>query len=99
MRLVIRRAAKLDLNEARRRYEDRQPGLGQEFLSSVDAALTLVRDFPRIAPKVDPRVRRKKTERFPYGIFYTIDGETIRVLAVLHNARSSFWWKNRLENR
>jgi toxin ParE1/3/4 len=97
MRLVLRRAAKRDLDEARRRYEDQRPGLGQEFLSSVEAALALVRDFPLIAPKVDPRVRRKRTERFPYGIFYTIDGQTIRVLAVLHNARSSFWWKSRLE--
>jgi plasmid stabilization system protein ParE len=97
MRLVLRRAAKRDLEEAQRRYEDRRPGLGQEFLSSVEAKLALIRDFPLISPRVDPRVRRARTERFPYGIFYTIDGQTIRVLAVLHNARSSIWWKSRLE--
>lgn len=99
MRLVLRRAAKRDLEEARRWYNDRQPGLGQEFLSSVEAVLALIREFPLMAPKVDPWVRRARTERFPFGIFYTIDGPTIRVLAVLHNARSSIWWKSRLEDR
>lgn len=99
MRLVLRRGAKHDLEESRRWYEERQPGLGQEFISSVEASLALIREFPLIFPRVDPRVRRARTERFPFGIFYTIDGQTIRVLAVLHNARSSVWWKSRLQNR
>ncbi|HBL31678.1 MAG TPA: addiction module toxin RelE [Acidobacteria bacterium] len=97
MRLVLRHAAKLDLAEARRWYEERQPRLGQEFIASVDAALALIREFPLIAPKVDPRVRRAGTKRFPYGIFYIIDGQTIRVLAVLRNGRSSFWWQGRMK--
>lgn len=97
MRLVLRRKAKHDLTETRRWYDERRPGLGQEFLSCVEATLAAIREHPRIFPRVDPLVRRAKTERFPYGIFYIIDGETIRVLAVLHHARSSGWWKNRLE--
>jgi toxin ParE1/3/4 len=97
MRLVLRRAAKGDLDEARRWYEEQQPQLGQEFLSSVEAALALICEFPLIARRVDPRIRRARTERFPYGIFYIVDGQTIRVLAILRNGRSSSWWKDRLE--
>src|SRR5688572_5568358 len=99
MRLVLRRAAKRDLEEGRRWYEDRRPGLGQEFVSSVETALALIREFPLIFPKVDSRIRRARTERFPFGIFYLIDGQTIRVIAVLHNARSSVWWRSRVEDR
>lgn len=98
MRLVLRRAAKRDLAEARRWYDERRAGLGKEFLTGIEATLTIIRNHPYGFPRVDPRVRRARTERFPYGIFYAIDGETIRVLAVLHNARGAHWWKSRVED-
>jgi toxin ParE1/3/4 len=97
MRLVLRRGAKCDLDEARRWYEEQQPGLGREFLASVETALALICEFPLIAPRVDPRLRRARIKRFPYGIFYLVDGQTVRILAVLRNGRSSSWWKGRLD--
>jgi plasmid stabilization system protein ParE len=99
MRLVLRRAAKLDLAEARRWYEEQKPRLGQEFHAAIDAALALIREFPLIAPRVGPGVRRARTKRFPYGIFYIVDGSTIRILAILRNGRSSSWWKDRLDEQ
>jgi plasmid stabilization system protein ParE len=30
-----------------------------------------------------------------YGIFYVLDGQTIRVIAILHHARSPDHWKRR----
>jgi len=48
-------------------------------------------------PRVDPRVRRARVKRFPYGIFYTVDRETVRVIAVLRNARGAHWWKSRVQ--
>lgn len=42
MRLVLRRAAKRDLFEARRGYDDRQPGLGASFLTSIEAAFVTI---------------------------------------------------------
>ena len=99
MRLVLRRAAKRDLAEARRWYDERRVGLGEEFLSCVESTLSAIRNRPHGFPRVDPRVRRATVERFPYGIFYSIDGESIRVLAVLHNARGAHWWKSRVEDR
>jgi toxin ParE1/3/4 len=46
-------------------------------------------------PRVDPSIRRAATDRFPFGIFYRIDGETIRVIAILHNARNPEHWRGR----
>ena len=96
MRLVLRRTAKRDLDDARRWYEERRAGLGQELLTCVEATLSTIRDHPHLFPRVDPRVRRARTDRFPFGIFYLIDKETIRVFAILHNARGAHWWKSRL---
>jgi toxin ParE1/3/4 len=96
MRLVLRRAAKRDLAEAARWYDERKPGLGREFSSCVEATLVIIRNHPHLSPRVDPRVRRAKVERFPYGVFYTVDREAIRVIAVLHHARATGTWKARL---
>ncbi len=97
MRLVLRRQAKADLREAIDWYEERKSDLGHSFLVAVEATLSLIRENPRIYPRVDPVVRRAATTgRFPFGIFYRIDGETIRVIAILHNARNPEHWKRRI---
>jgi toxin ParE1/3/4 len=96
MRLVLRRQAKGDLREAFQWYEERQPGLGLSFLTSVDSTLSSLQEHPLMYPRVDPEVRRASaTSPFPFGIFYRIDGDTIRVIAVLHNARNPEIWKRR----
>jgi toxin ParE1/3/4 len=96
MRLVLRRQAKADLREAFDWYDERQPGLGQAFRASVEATLSSIQDQPRMYPKIDPAIRRAATNRFPFGVFYRIDGETIRVIAILHNARNPERWKRRI---
>ena len=96
MRLVLRRQAKLDLADARRWYEERRPGLGDIFLDAVDAVLGVLLNHPNIHPRVSERVRRASVSRFPYGVFYTVEGETIRVIAILHNARDPERWKGRI---
>ena len=96
MRLALRLRAKGDLREAFAWYEEKRPGLGTSFLASVEATLTTIRENPRIFPRVDPSIRRAAMSGFPYGVFYRIDGETIRVIAVLHNARSPEHWKRRV---
>ena len=45
-RLVVRRPAKADVRSAARRYELQRPGLGREFVTEVDAALSRVADNP-----------------------------------------------------
>ena len=97
MRLVLRRQAKADLREAIDWYEARKPDLGRSFLVAVEATLSSIRENLRIYPRVDPAVRRAATTgRFPFGIFYRIDGDRVRVIAILHNARNPEHWKRRI---
>jgi plasmid stabilization system protein ParE len=95
MRLVLRRLAKADLSESFRWYEERQAGLGQAFLDYIDATLSIITEHPRIFPRVDPLTRRASVERFPYGVFFRLDGDVIRVIAILHNARDPKRWQRR----
>ncbi len=95
MRLVLRQQAKDDLRESFEWYEGRQPGLGESFRASVETALSSILAYPRMYPRVDPSVRRAATGKFPFGIFYRIDSDTIRVIAILHNSRNPLHWKRR----
>jgi plasmid stabilization system protein ParE len=56
--LVIAPEAELDLTEAYVWYEGRRAGLGEEFLSSVDACLESIRRQPEMYAVVHENYRR-----------------------------------------
>jgi toxin ParE1/3/4 len=44
---------------------------------------------------IDEDIRRCLTQKFPYGILYTIEPDYILILAVMHCSREPGYWKNR----
>ena len=86
-RLLIRPEAEFDLAAAYRWYEDKDAGLGTEFLRTVEAALLGIQKTPQAHQIIFKEIRRALTKRFPYGIFFLIDNDTISVLGVLHVRR------------
>ncbi|MBI2371807.1 MAG: type II toxin-antitoxin system RelE/ParE family toxin [Deltaproteobacteria bacterium] len=78
-RLIVRRQAKADIREAARRYEEQRPGLGRTFVRQIDALLDRVRVNPMQHQVVYREIRRAIPRRFPYGVFYRIDGLDVLV--------------------
>ena len=95
----FRPKAELDLVDAISWYRDIHEGLGDEFLARVEEALDRIRHFPEAYPIVEEDVRRVLTRRFPYGLFYFLDEESIVVIAVLNNSRDPGEWQSRLRVR
>jgi len=93
--LIIRPEAESDLAEAYRWYEAQVPGLGSDFLLSVDAALSSIRRNSELYPVVYKNVRRSLIRRFPFGVYYIIEKERIVVLAVMHAKRDPGTWQDR----
>jgi toxin ParE1/3/4 len=83
----IRAAAVADLHEAQEWYEGQYPGLGGEFLLSVADALTRLEQSPERFPLYYRGFRRVLTRRFPYKLFYRIEGDAVIVFRILHAAR------------
>lgn len=77
-------AASADLLAAHDWYEQRSPGLGKDFVRMVDAALAGIARHPELFPPIHRGLRRGLVRRFPYAIFYCIDPDAVRVIAVLH---------------
>jgi plasmid stabilization system protein ParE len=85
--VTIRSAARSDLRDAHQWYEHRRSGLGEEFLLAITDAMLTLEETPETCPLYYRDFRRILTDRFPYKIFYRIEGEAVIVHRVLHAAR------------
>ena len=78
-------------------YEGEQVGLGIEFLNELRAAYLRILDGPLKYEELKSGIRRALTKRFPYAIYFSIEGPVVVVLAVLHTARDPAEWQRRVE--
>jgi plasmid stabilization system protein ParE len=86
--LVIRPEAADDLIAARDWYQAQRNGLGREFLDAVEETFARIQDNPeRRAPEYKS-VRRARTMRFPYIVYYRIIADVVEILAVQHGSRN-----------
>jgi plasmid stabilization system protein ParE len=81
--LILLLQADLDIQAAFERYENYQTGRGEVFMRQLDAALTLLRRNPEIAPAYEGAYRRMLIREFPYGIFYQVQPSRIVVAAII----------------
>lgn len=95
-RVVVRHPAKADIRSAARRYELARPGLGREFVTEVDAALSRVVENPLQYQVLHRETRRAIVRRFPYAVFYRIEASNIVVFSVSHLHRDPVSWKGRV---
>jgi toxin ParE1/3/4 len=89
------------LDEAAHWYEERQGGLGQQFLDALAHALELIEQHPQSFSLIQTKdaarqVRRYVLPRFPFLLFYEVRADETIVLAVAHARRRPNYWQNRL---
>jgi hypothetical protein len=77
--LVIAPEAELDMAEAYIWYEGRRFGLGEEFLTSVDACLESIRHGPGSILSFTEGYRRSLTRRFPDAVCYEQSATTVTI--------------------
>ncbi len=85
---TIRPRAKADLQRAHDWYEERCPGLGDEFLADLAEALLRLEADPERYPVYYRGFRRVLAHRFPYKIFFRIAGQNLIVFRILHGAQN-----------
>jgi plasmid stabilization system protein ParE len=91
-RLKFSSRALREIGEGQEWYELQSIGLGEEFIAAMELQLKRLEQAPLLYAEVIPSVRRALLPRFPYGMFYTVRGNLIHVLAVLHDARNPKRW-------
>ncbi len=85
--VTLRPRAEEDIHSAQLWYEEQQPGLGGQFVDEMSRAIkTLEADADRFSVYYRS-FRRILLPRFPYKLFYLIEGKQVIVFRVLHAKR------------
>jgi plasmid stabilization system protein ParE len=95
MKVIIHPEALTEFEEAAAYYEDHQPGLGEQFIVAIEAAIQGIIDFPDRWPVLEGRVHRRLVKVYPYGILYHFDGKSIYILAIMHSHRKPAYGQSR----
>ena len=88
-----------DVVESYTWYEEREPGLGEEFLRCVEACISVIQRHPRAFPVAERGFRHAPIRRFPFEIFYEPALDRIVVYAVFHCSQDPAKWRERLPQR
>ena len=76
-----------DLVDAALWYDDKQPGLGEEFITEFLAAIRRIRDNSMLYAVAPNGLRPCRLRRFSYIIHFDVDGSDILIVAVMGGGR------------
>lgn len=88
----FRRAVGRDLAEAYQWYEERQRGLGEQFLAAVGVTFDRIEQYPELFAVRYGQVRMAVVPRFPYAVFYLVELRRSVILTVLHTSDDPRYW-------
>ncbi len=94
--LILAPEAEQDIADAYAWYEERRIGLGEDFMTRVDACIEKIRRMPELYACVHENYRRALVRRFPYAVFYEYENDRVTVYAVMHTSRNPAKWRKRL---
>jgi plasmid stabilization system protein ParE len=95
--LIVSDEAEADLQCASAWYAAQREGLDAEFLLAFESALSRIRRFPNGPAEAIPGVRRQLLRRFPYAVYFVVESDFIKVLAVYHTSRDPSGWQSRIQ--
>src|SRR6266404_5791629 len=87
--------AKEEFDAAADWYEQRQIGLGIDFVTKIREVVRSVAQNPRMHAKVYGDVRKAVVKRFPYLVLYREDATEVIIVSVFHSSRNPGIWKKR----
>ncbi len=87
MRLTYHPDAEAELAQAAVFYENRSPGLGDRFLQDFDTAIQEIEAAPQRWPIVENNLRCHTLRSFPFGIYYRIHTDELRILVIKHHSQ------------
>jgi len=97
MKVLFSKPAQLEVDDAVTWYDTQSSGLGTQFLDDLDRTVRRIVAYPLSCQEIEPELRRGLLSRFPYGIIYGIDDDTIIIIAVAHLHREPRYWINRIQ--
>ena len=98
MKIEISSGAEADVADGYWFYERQSIGLGDYFRSCIFADIESLRYFGGIH-EIENGFNRSLSKRFPFGIYYIVDGDCVTVVAILDLRREPLWIRESLDER
>ena len=93
--LRFARTARAEARDAESWYRALSGPLADGFVAELGAAAARIVENPLQFPVMFGDIRRARLRRFPYALFYRLDGETVYVVACFHGSRDPRRWQSR----
>ena len=87
--------AEADIRDGYWFYEEQNDGLGGYFRDCIIADIDSLAFYGGIH-EISYGYHRKLASRFPFAIYYEVDGDVVTVVAVLDARRGPSWTRDRL---
>jgi len=88
--------AQIEVDEIIVYYNQKRPGLGQEFAAELQKTLLRIQHYPHAWFPLSSRVRRCQLSRFPYSVIYEVREDLILIAAIQHHHQRPNRWRERL---
>ena len=97
MTIRILDLARDDLINGYRFYEQQSPGLGSYFLDNLYSDIESLRYTGGAHLIIHKNFHRALSKRFPWAIYYSVDGQTISIHAVTDSRRDPDWIEKHID--
>ena len=95
-KIVITEIAEIDILIGKDWYNSQKNTLGDEFISEMESKIKVIQSNPYLFSFIKKDIRKALLKRFPFGIYYFVEGDVINIFAVIHFSRNPKIWKHRL---
>ena len=92
---MVRLGVRPEALEASVWYDGERAGLGAEFLAELRTTFGRIEAGPLQFPVVAGEFRRAIIHRFPFGVFFILEGDVATVMAITHLHRHPGVWQSR----
>lgn len=96
-KILFTKEALFDIESAIFWYEDQRIGLSYDFELCLEAGIEEVLRNPEVFQKRYKQVKIRFISRFPYGIHYLFNENSITIIGIFHTSRSPKNWSKRLK--
>jgi len=80
--------AEEDLQESINYYNVQKEYLGYELANEINEIFERIKCNYEQFPKTYKDMRKAKTQRFPYNVFFIIETQTVYILGIFHTSRN-----------
>ena len=92
--VVLAPAAENDVADAFGWYKQRNATAADAFRTEVFAVLDRLAEAPLSYPPDDDGNRKRVIKRFPFSVWFEVQGDTVTVLAIAHHRRRPGYWRS-----